>query len=135
MQWRVETASILGYKMQKIHSWACLTNHSLVLAVELDGFRKFSYPLTVFLSSLRYARPSNSISPLSRLLQFSTWICIPVDVVLCNIPLLWELLSQRSKRESWTRSCSNSCKCCPQHLDCSICSLIINCWFRIPTLC
>ncbi|KAM6585334.1 hypothetical protein CsatB_012336 [Cannabis sativa] len=40
---------------------------------------------------------------------FSTWICISIDVVLCNIPLLSKLLSERPKRESWTCCFSDSC--------------------------
>ena len=51
-------------------------------------------------------------------LQSSTWIRIPVDVVLCHIPLLWKLLSERSERESWFSCCSDSCKYCTSRIVC-----------------
>ncbi|KAF5935252.1 hypothetical protein HYC85_026381 [Camellia sinensis] len=33
--------------------------------------------------------------------QFSIRLCVPINVVLCCISLLWKLLSEGSKRASW----------------------------------
>ncbi|CAN1185823.1 hypothetical protein LINPERPRIM_LOCUS38761 [Linum perenne] len=37
-------------------------------------------------------------------------VYVPSDVVLCNNPLLWELLPQRPKGKSRSCCCSNCCK-------------------------
>lgn len=36
-------------------------------------------------------------------------VSAPLYVVLCNIPIFWELLPQRSKRTSWPCSVCDSC--------------------------
>ena len=42
--------------------------------------------------------------------QVFVWICISSNMVLRHSALFWELLSQRSKRETWTRCFSHCSK-------------------------
>lgn len=118
MKWSIEMASILGFKMQRIHSWACLTNPFPVVVVELDGFREFPIPSLSSYTLLTCERTLLSLFLgdlwMLFILQSSTWICISIDVVLCDVPLLSELLSERPKGKSWSRCFCNSCKCCTQ---------------------